>query len=153
MKLQRTQRWAETTQRGTPIPGKQRQRKLSCILAKGANGSDQRCLTFYLATCTPQVFPDLPWGQKKKYPKGKKKPHTNPQPDALVSEGLSQVWGGGGATVGVRMSALPTPRSGYSEHNHSGEKPGLALPAANFSPTPQGNPFHSKGALGSWGAS
>lgn len=44
------------------------------------------------------------------------------------------------------MSALPTPRSGYSEHNHSGEKPGLALPAANFSPTPQGNPFHSKGS-------
>lgn len=45
------------------------------------------------------------------------------------------------------MLALPTLRSGYSEHNHSAEKPGLALPAASFSPTlphPRAAHSHSK---------
>lgn len=36
----------------------------------------------------------------------------------------------GGSNV-TSAQALPTPRSGYSEYNHQGEKPGLALPAAS----------------------
>ena len=66
----------------------------------------------------------------------------------LVQEGLSQVWGWALGWGGVQMSALPTPRSGYSKHNSSGEKPGLALPVA-FSPIPppptQGSPFPEPG--------
>lgn len=48
--------------------------------------------------------------------------------------------------VGWRFKclALPTPRLGYSEHNHSGEQPGWALLAASFSPTLRAAHSHSK---------
>lgn len=95
LKLQRIQRPAQGHQFGAPVRRGQRQRKLSCIFPKRANGSDQRHLTFYTRTCIPRVFPDLFWGQKKKKNPKVKKKHTHPKSGALVPEGLSQVWGWG----------------------------------------------------------
>lgn len=81
----------------------------------------------------------------------KRQSHINLQSDALVAEGLNKIWGERGGGMKVHMSALPTSRSSYSEHNHPVESQAWHSQQPAFHQAP-GQPIPTR-TLGSWGAS
>lgn len=148
----KTQRGGRDLTKGTQLsaPDLNKWTKKICYFSGRSRGHCPQTSEILPETWIHRVFLDLP--RDNKYLEGKGN-HTSIHSGALVPEGLNQdTKAGAGGGVWVQMSALPTPRSGYSEHNHYEDSQAWHCQQAAFHQGP-GQAIPTARTPRSWGAS